>query len=344
MGVEGLELTADERRFIHKAQPGGFILFARNLESPAQTNELLRALQSLVDEPCFFSIDQEGGRVDRLKKYMPPLPAMLKTAGKGPTAVREHARLSARVLSEIGFNMNFAPVLDLFSPFKNGIEDRCFDSDPAKVAKLGRAYLTETAKHGVPGTLKHFPGLGRGECDSHADLPFILIKRERMEEEDLLPFRANMDSSPFVMVAHAFYPDYEENDDRPIPASMSRNIVTRLLRKELGFKGLAMTDDLLMGALRGFGEMPELCEQALVAGEDLLLICRNLAQEELIYKFLTRSKSGAVARRQAESLARVKRVKRSLAMRPNVEPCSPARIAKLSEQLRIFGETINGGR
>lgn len=315
MGIEGLSLTDDERRFIRRAQPGGFILFARNLHSAEQTNELLRSLQAFVEEPCLFSIDQEGGRVDRLKQFLPPTPAMFRSALMGIGAVRRHARATARALRVLGFNMNFAPVLDLLSPFRNGIEDRCFSCAPVEVAGLGGAYLKETKRLGVPGTLKHFPGLGRGECDSHVDLPVIPIKRANLFCEDLLPFRKNMRHTPFVMVAHAFYPDFEENDERPVPASLSRNIVTGLLRKDLMFDGIALTDDLLMGALRGFGDLSAISEMALIAGNDMLLVCRGLENCEQTFRFLATRKTGVVEAFQAESLRRIARVKRALRLK-----------------------------
>ncbi|MEW6365749.1 MAG: beta-N-acetylhexosaminidase [Acidobacteriota bacterium] len=334
IGVEGAELSADERRFIKRAQPGGFILFARNLQSPEQTQALLRSMQELLVEPCFFAIDQEGGRVDRLKQFMPPMPAMFKTALRGEEAVRRHAAVSAHSLAALGFNVNFAPVLDLFSPFRNAIEDRCFGCVPVDVAALGAAYLREIRRHGVSGTLKHFPGLGRGECDSHLELPVIPIKRAAFMKHDLLPFRKNVRNSPLAMVAHAFYPDFEKCDERPIPASLSRNIVTGLLRNELGFDGLALTDDLMMGALKGFGEVDEISELALLAGCDMLLICRGLENCEKAYRFLARRGPVALARHKAQSARRIRRVKSAMKLHRQVAAFSPEAFS------RAFAETL----
>lgn len=342
MGVEGPELTPDEKKFIRRVQPGGVILFARNIETAEQTNELLRSMQGLVSEPCFFSIDQEGGRVDRLKQFLPPMPSLFKTALAGIGAVQRHARVTARALRVLGFNMNFAPVLDLMSPFRNGIEDRAFSCAPVEVAAMGTAYLRAAFKAGVPGTLKHFPGLGRGECDSHLDLPFIPIKRSNLILEDLHPFRKNLRHSPFVMVAHAFYPDFEENDDRPIPASLSRNIVTRLLRKDLGFDGVALTDDLLMGALRGFGDLPMISQLALQAGNDMLLLCRGLDACEQVYKLLARKKTMVQAKRQEQANRRIARVKKALALKPTVAALDRTVLDSIAAEMLRFAREVAG--
>ncbi|MBI2837205.1 MAG: beta-N-acetylhexosaminidase [Acidobacteria bacterium] len=342
IGVEGPALTIDEKKFIRRSQPGGFILFARNIETPEQTNELLRSLQALVKEPCFLSIDQEGGRVDRLKQILPPMPSMFKTALAGIGAVQRHASVTARALRLLGFNMNFAPVLDLMSPFRNGIEDRAFSCAPVEVAAMGTVYLRTALKAGVPGTLKHFPGLGRGECDSHLDLPFIPIKRSNLILEDLHPFRKNLRHSPFVMVAHAFYPDFEENDDRPVPASLSRNIVTRLLRKDLGFDGVALTDDLLMGALRGFGDLPLISQLAFQAGNDMLLLCRGLEACEQVYKVLARKKTMVQAKRQEQAYRRIARVKKNLALKPTVADLDRAALDGIAAEMQRFSDEVAG--
>ena len=344
VGIEGPQLSREERRFIAKSQPGGFILFARNLETPRQTNELLRSVQALAQEPCFFSIDQEGGRVDRLKKYFPPTPNLLRSASNGLTAVKQHARLTARALKAIGFNMNFAPVLDLLAPFHNGIEDRCFDSNPRKVAAFGVAYLKESRRLGIPGTLKHFPGIGRGECDSHVDLPVIPLHRKTLHLEDLLPFKRCFKYSPFVMIAHAFYPDLEDCYERPMPASLSRNIVMDLLRDDLGFRGLALTDDLLMGALKGFGDMEKLCEHAVLAGEDMLLICRGLESMELAYRFLaSKRKSILIKKRIVESQGRIRCIKKELGLRTAVPSLDETALAQAASGMEKFAASVLAG-
>lgn len=254
-GLSGEKLSEEERAFFRDADPVGYILFRRNCRTREQLRALtdaLRALHGRDDLPIL--IDQEGGRVARLgPPEWPDFPAAGRFAelyAKAPMTAIQAARLNgqaiASVLAEVGVNVNCAPMLDVARPGSHEIVgDRAYGSDPMQVAALGRAMLDGLAAGGVVGVIKHLPGHGRAEADSHETLPIVTATEAELET-DLAPFRA-LAAAPMGMVAHLLYPAWDEAN----PASRSPFIIEQIVRRRLAFTGFLMSDDIAMAALSG---------------------------------------------------------------------------------------------
>lgn len=286
MGVPGPRLTDGLRKMIREVQPGGFILFARNLESPEQTFELVAELNQLCEIPPVVTIDQEGGRVARLKSFAgePVSGYQLALSGREDWA-EQHGVLTGKLLKLFGFNLNLAPVIDysLSEERDNSLRGRCLGRSPEEVVKMAGAFLKGMEDEGVLGTVKHFPGYTFCENDPHADLPKITRSRERMEQDELGVFKHFLKDASSVMVGHGHFTYWHEES---FPASLSPTIVGDLLRKDWQYSGLVMTDDLEMGAIATRFGSADSSRRAIEAGNDMLLICHNpacalLAREEL---------------------------------------------------------------
>ena len=271
VGVPGPTLDPETADKLEYLRPSGVILFSRNLVDPEQTQELLReCVRCLVDAPL-LAIDQEGGRVSRLERWIGRTPPAHRLASAGADTVRAFGQATARALRSIGFNLDFAPVVDLSPPdAANGIGDRAFDITPEEVTRLARAFLAGLQGEGLAGCLKHFPGLGDSTIDSHHALPTVNRDRATLEVNDLVPFRRLLDLSPCVMVGHGYYPAFGEV---ALPATCSRTIVSDLLRDDLGFEGVIVSDDMDMGAISDRDTHGAAAVEAIGAGCDLLLYC-----------------------------------------------------------------------
>ena len=273
LGLSGLTLTDRERALVRDADPAGFILFGRNVADRAQLRALtdsLREASGRADLPIL--IDQEGGRVVRLKPpEWPAFPAGWRFAElyeKAPISALEAARVNglaiALTLAEAGINVDCMPTLDLRHPGAHDvIGDRALGAEPMRVAALGRALLDGLSAGGVAGVIKHMPGHGRAEADSHHDLPVVAAGAADLAA-DLAPFRALADA-PMGMTAHLLYPAW----DPERPATLSPTIIAEIIRGEIGFGGLLMSDDLQMSALSG--TIVARAEAALAAGCDIAL-------------------------------------------------------------------------
>ncbi len=268
VGLEGPRLAPRESEILSAAPPWGVILFRRNLDGLAELGRLTDELRGLG--VAHFLLDQEGGPVDRLKDLVAPAPALRRLAA-GDSARRAGLATGA-MLARLGFDVDLAPVVDRSVAGAGSLVlgDRCAGADPAEIVRTAGAFLEGLHARGVGGCLKHFPGLGRAALDTHAALPIVPLDPAE-EERDLAPFRALMGLAGAVMVSHAAGPD-------GVPASLSRPVATGRLRKEVGFTGAAFSDDLEMGALSGFGGLPERCARASAAGCDLLLLCRRIEE------------------------------------------------------------------
>jgi beta-N-acetylhexosaminidase len=274
-GCAGLSLTAEEKAFFRDADPAGYILFARNAESPAQMRALTDELRAIHGrDRLFVCIDQEGGRVARMKPPVwaafPPGAAFDRLYDVAPASAIEAARANAEALgldlAEAGITVDCIPLLDVRQPGAHDvIGDRAFGSEPLRVAALGRAVLDGLARAGVTGTVKHMPGHGRAHADSHKELPRVDASEAELET-DLAPFRALADA-PVGMTSHVLYTAWDA--DRP--ATQSPFVVEEIIRKRIGFGGLLLTDDIDMEALEG--PIPERSAKALAAGCDLVLNC-----------------------------------------------------------------------
>jgi beta-N-acetylhexosaminidase len=336
VGIEGTCMSEDLRRALSRVSPGAIILFARNLVDAPQVAAFCRDLSRVVSIPPFLAIDQEGGRVNRLKGIFPSLPPNL-TLGSGPSAVdlvREHARRTGQGLASLGFNLNFAPVLDLSTAASpNGIGDRAYGSDPEIVARLGGVFLSVQAEEGVLGCGKHFPGLGGGRVDSHQELPTIEAGADDLWERDLLPYRRLKELCPLVMVGHAFYPALQGKT--ALPATLSRSVIHDLLRARIGYGGLSLTDDLEMGAVDQRRSPGELTLAALEAGNDLMMYCKDWGRVEEAHAALRRAlRTGRYpSSRINASLERVFAAKRRLTAPDSLPPFDPDSFGEVCQAL-----------
>lgn len=274
-GLSGLTLSADERAFFADADPAGYILFGRNVESREQVRALTDELRAIHGrEALLITIDQEGGRVARMRPPVwdayPAGAAFDALYQLAPASAIEAARVNAEALgidlAEVGITCTHAPVLDVRQPGAHDvIGDRAYGSEPLRVAALGRAVLDGLARAGVAGTIKHIPGHGRAMADSHKELPTVTASAEELEV-DLAPFRALKDA-PIGMTAHVRYTAW----DAGAPGTLSPFVIGEIIRKRIGFDGLLLTDDTDMQALEG--PVPDNAARALAAGCDIALNC-----------------------------------------------------------------------
>ncbi len=274
-GLSGLVLTEDERAFFREADPAGYILFGRNVVNREQLRALTDSLRDIHGrERLLISIDQEGGRVARMKPPVwQPFPAgeaFDRLYELAPSSAIEAARANAEALghdlAEAGISCTHAPVLDVRQPGAHDvIGDRAYGSEPMRVAALGRAVLDGLARAGVVGTVKHMPGHGRAMADSHKELPTVTAAEHELEQ-DIAPFRTLADA-PMAMTGHIRFTAWDADH----PATQSPFVVAEIIRKRIGFSGLLLTDDLDMQALSG--SVPERAERAIAAGCDIALNC-----------------------------------------------------------------------
>lgn len=279
MGLEGTQMSVAERELLRHPQVGGVILFTRNYESPAQLTALTADIHALRDPPLLIAIDQEGGRVQRLRDGFTPLPA-LATFGRvhdqSPAqslALAETAGwLMAIELRCVGVDFSFAPVLDIDSGVSSVIGDRAFHRDPQVVSTLAAAYVRGMRRAGMAATGKHFPGHGSVCADSHHELPIDPRPYEEIAVLDLVPFaHLSAQGLEAVMTSHVRYSAADER-----LAGFSAFWIGEVLRRRLGFQGAVFSDDLLMGAAVVVGDIGERTEDALRAGCDMVLVCRGL--------------------------------------------------------------------
>ncbi len=274
MGFDGAEISTRLRSLLSDLQPGGIILFKRNIESASQTWELLRDTRKCIATPAFRCVDLEGGTVDRLKDVIAPAPSLADVAASGN---RKLYRLHGRVLGDecrlLGFNVDFAPVLDLgFEPSRSVLGSRTASADPKQVVVYARQFLRGLKDAGVLGCGKHFPGLGRANLDTHKELPAISAPAAQLTKSDLSPYRELRRQLPFVMVAHAAYPAVTGDKT---PASLSRKWISGVLRQRLGYRGLILCDDLEMGGVQAAATIEEAAVETLRAGCDIFMVCHN---------------------------------------------------------------------
>lgn len=329
VGFHGTRCTAEVRDLLDDLNPSGVVLFSRNVENPRQLAALNREIQrhciQRTGEGIFIAVDQEGGRVRRLREGFTGFPSALEMAcSQDPeSAVRRFAEVTARELRLVGFNLDFVPVLDVLTaggdPGSSVIGDRSFGSDPSVVSQLGRIVIETMRSNGVITCCKHFPGHGGTSVDSHHELPVDGRPRQALLDTDLVPFRYAMDgAADMIMTAHVLYPGLDVRR----PATLSPTILTGLLRDEMGYKGVLVTDDLDMGAVSKQHAASESALMAFAAGADLLLICNSpekaVAARDAVYEAL---KTGAVPlERWVDSTRRIRALKERFA--ESLRPCN----------------------
>lgn len=280
LGFDGTEVDSKLRTTLSTLQPSGVILFARNIAEPRQTWRLLRDSQSTTAVPMFLCVDLEGGSVDRLKKIIAPAPSVEQVFATGNRKLfRMHGNILGLEARALGFNTDFAPVFDLgFDASRSVLTSRTASSDPEQTILYAREFLRGLKAAKVLGCGKHFPGLGEANLDSHHDMPVVQKSWKKMWQEDLLPYRELRAQIPFVMVAHAAYPEVTNNN---LPASLSRKWMQDILRKKIGYRGLIISDDLEMGGVLSTGDIEDVAVETLRAGADMFLICHN---QELVWR------------------------------------------------------------
>jgi beta-N-acetylhexosaminidase len=288
MGVPGTELTPETAARLKKLQPGGFILFGRNIQTPQQLRKLIDDLRDISEIEPFITIDQEGGRVSRLRLIgeEPPNAQSLRDKGD-PALIKRHGRLTGQILRHFGFNLDLCPVLDISydDAADNSLKGRTYGKNPQQVIDNAGIFNRAMRGEGILSCGKHFPGYGPAECDPHEFLPVITKSREEMEKSELLPYSALLPELDSVMTCHSNYTAYDPDRGR-WPASLSHNIVTKLLRHQYGFDGLAMTDDLDMGAILNEVTFEQAIQEAVRAGNDLVMICHRVEMVELARQHL----------------------------------------------------------
>ncbi len=277
IGIPGTEADQTTLSIIKEYGIGGVILFSKNIETPEQVAELCKNLQNASlkyqDSPLLIAIDQEGGRVSRLK------PPFFQSAGnwyiscaKDPVKeARDFSQKTAYEMKLVGINMNLAPVLDVCYPCAEFLRDRTFGSDPKTAALLGQVIIEEMNKNGIISTAKHFPGLGPCKIDPHKEVPVVDIDWDKLERIHIYPFKKAIACGvPAIMVSHGIY----RCIDPLFPASVSYKVI-RLLRNTLRFDGLIITDDMEMGAIKHRFDLAEACVMSIKAGVDIVLVCRD---------------------------------------------------------------------
>jgi beta-N-acetylhexosaminidase len=312
VGFDGVELTGELRGFLSRLRPGGIILFSRNLVDPDQTLHLTSALREVCDPPPLLAVDEEGGRVSRLRKMAPTLPPAATLSARGePALVADLAARLGAVVASLGFDIDFTPVVDLCAPdAANGIADRSFGEDPGQVSEMAGAILDGMERAGVTGCLKHFPGLGPTSSDSHLDLPTAARDEEALRRLDLVPYRRLAGRARIVMIGHGHYPAWA--GPRPVAATLVPRIATTLLRDEVGFGGLALADDLEMRAVSDHHPYEDQAPGVIAAGCDMALVCleRGAIERSLAGLQAAAADGRLTAARLEEAFARLASLRR----------------------------------
>ncbi len=342
IGFDGTEMSPPLASLLTRIQPAGVILFARNIVNAQQTHKLLKDCQSHVREPLFTCVDLEGGRVDRFRNVTGPAPSAAEVFATGNRKLfRKHGQVIGTTCRALGFNVDFAPVLDLaFRASRSVMSSRAFSTDPKAVILYAREFLAGLQSAGVIGAGKHFPGLGEGNLDSHHDLPIIEKPFQRLWEEDLVPYRVMKRDLPMVLVNHANYPTVTR--DR-LPASLSKKWIVDVLRRRIGYRGLIVSDDLEMGGVLKAAPVDKAAIEFIRAGGDLCLICRERAGIERAFETMVREseRDSRFRRRVRESAKRVAASKKkSASLKRRTTAPSPEKIRRLSTQLWEFSEQI----
>lgn len=353
IGLPGTEFDSQTRSLVEYVQPGGIIIFGRNVAAPRQLRSLLDAAREVVAVEPLVGIDQEGGLVDRLRRIFTPMPAARVIRQHGDLAgARALGRITGEVLRMLGFNMNFAPVLSIMTDerdlLSNGLYSRSFGRSPGEVLGYTMVYIRGLQGTGCLGCAKHFPGIGAGEIDSHEEMPVIHLSHDDLIAQDLAPyielFQREDNMVHALMVSHGGFPNVDLRRNLaggPLePASVNYEIVTRLLREELGFQGLSLTDDLEMGAIAKHRPIEDTAVRAIQAGEDMLLICADPDQIRRGRDALLQAARDRVLSEERinESLARIRAFK-DLAQPPL--PLDLERFQQLSAETAALNTQLN---
>lgn len=309
IGIQGIKVDDDSLYMLNQYHMGGVILFDRNMESPEQVKQLTSDLQAQSNEkvPLFIGIDEEGGDVVRMAEKLTPPPSQKEIGATGDIEqAKTWAIKTAKSLKDMGINVNFAPVADV------GYNDkRSYSTDANTVIDFVRAATKGYQQENIIYSLKHFPGIGKGRVDSHVDSSSIDVTKEILMAEDILPFKTIIDENEpndyFILVSHLKYPALDEE----YPASLSSKIMTDLLRNELGYKGIIITDDMEMGAVANHNDFRSIGVNAVKAGADIVLVCHEYEHQQEVYLgLLDAVNNGEISQERIdESIKRIIKVK-----------------------------------
>jgi beta-N-acetylhexosaminidase len=322
VGLGGAELEGVERAWLKLIGPAGVILFRRNVHNAAQTHALLSDVRTLAGAPLFRCVDVEGGLVDRLREAITPMPAAAivaqaaRQSGQSKLST-EHGQLIGRELRMSGFNVTFAPVLDLQTAASGEVmRTRVVAPDPNGVIAYAKAFLKGLRRERVLGCGKHFPGLGSGSLDSHLTMPRIERTWDQLWSEDLLPYRKLHPKLPFIMVSHAAYTNAapRAGRDKVPPASISPFWIKRVLQRKVGYRGLVISDDMEMGGVLEHSSIEEAAVAAVAAGTHLIEVCKDPALVLRAFEALLREAESSRAFRRfvQAAAAKVRTSKRRL--------------------------------
>jgi len=309
IGLTGKALTDLEKKIIAEVEPFAIVLFGRNIADPEQLSELVREVKSIARRPPMFMIDEEGGRVDRLRHLIPGLPSA-EAFGEGEQSVELSSwmgRVIGMALRYFDIDVDLAPVVDVRgAQAPKGLERRTFGSDPETVIDLGGAFMRGLHSAGTGSCLKHFPGIGIGSADPHYGVTVIDVSLDDLVRRDLVPFARLGNEAGAIMIGHGTYPQIDGPD---LPATLSRRIAVDLLREAAGFNGVAMTDDMEMHAVSDHGSYESISERAVMAGNDVVMFCSHIERVPAIHDFLqSKARSDAAFRsRIAQALDRIEK-------------------------------------
>jgi len=352
IGLPGPNLDEEARALIEEIKPGGIILFGRNVEAAAQVRELLDGARAMLPVAPLCGIDQEGGLVDRLRDIFTPMPSARALRQHGDlSGVRTLGRVTGEVLRMLGLDINFAPVMSIItqerSQLTNGLYSRSFGSSPGEVLGYTTVYMRGLQATGCLGCLKHFPGIGAGAVDSHVEMPMVPLTHADLMAQDLAPyielFQRADDRVRVVMVSHGGFPniDIKKGTTGGLiePASISRSIVSKLLRQELGYNHLVVTDDLEMGAIAKHTEIEDASVRAFLAGEDMLLICATPATIRRGYHaLLEAARAGKVSEKRIQ--ASLRRIAATKALVKPSPPLDMDKFNQLANEIRELNDTL----
>lgn len=288
IGIQGTTLDTDAKYMLTAFPNGNVIFFDRNMENPQQVKTLIGDIQKTVKTetglPAFIGIDQEGGQVMRMRSYLPDMPAA-DILGQGTTEeARTWAVKTGTALKDLGFNLNFAPVVDL-----NGAYQRSYGKTPEEVVPFAKAVIAGYGEAGIRTSLKHFPGIGKVKTDPHIDGDVVHIDRETLDKEDGKPYRdliPGLDpQKTFIMVSNVTFPELDPSG----PACLSKTIMTDILRNSYGYKGLILSDDMEMGAMAKHYAFSEMGVKAIEAGADIILVCHEYSHMQEVYNGLLKA-------------------------------------------------------
>jgi beta-N-acetylhexosaminidase len=342
IGFDGTEMSPSLASLLTRLQPAGVILFARNISGGEQTFNLLKECQARVSTPLFTCVDMEGGRVDRFRNVTGSSPSAADVFASGDRKLfRKHGKVIGESCRTLGFNTDFAPVVDLaLEASKTVMSSRAVSADPKQVVVYAREFLAGLKSANVVGSAKHFPGLGEANLDTHHELPSVRKSWKQLWAEDLYPYRTMRRELPMVLIGHANYPDVTHDQS---PASLSKKWITDVLRKKIEYRGLVVSDDLEMGGVLKTGPIEQAAVEHIRAGGDLCLICH-------IEEFVTRSYEALVktaetdrrfARRVEESVSRVLAFKKkSAALKRRASLPSQEKLERLSRRVWELGEEV----